>query len=138
MKIEIRFPLASEIKDLVELCKLHAAYEEAEFEENHQELRLTRDLLSSKPKLYCLLAIRSDEIVGYVTFMKQYSTWEAKEYIYMDCLYVKEYARGEGVGELLVNEVKSHGQSLGCSLIQWQTPSFNKRAMKFYDRIGAY
>ena len=24
-----------------------------------------------------------------------------------------------------------------CSHIQWQTPEFNKRAIKFYDRIGA-
>lgn len=27
---------------------------------------------------------------------------------------------------------------LNCKTIQWQTPAFNKRAMKFYERLGAY
>ncbi len=26
---------------------------------------------------------------------------------------------------------------MGCEGIQWQTPIFNTRAMKFYERLGA-
>jgi hypothetical protein len=28
------------------------------------------------------------------------------------------------------------GGKLKCNHIQWQTPDFNKRAIKFYERIG--
>ena len=33
--------------------------------------------------------------------------------------------------------ILKEAQKLECVLIQWQTPDFNKRAMKFYNRIGA-
>ena len=48
-----------------------------------------------------------------------------------------EAARGFGIGEKLVNRMKLETQKLGCDLIQWQTPDFNERAIKFYKRIGA-
>ena len=55
----------------------------------------------------------------------------------MDCLFIKEFVRGYGLGEKLVNKIKQEGKKLRCDLIQWQTPDFNIRAMKFYRRIGA-
>ncbi len=69
--------------------------------------------------------------------MKQFSTWDAEFYIYMDCLFMDDKFRGFGIGEELVNRIKKETKENGCSHIQWQTPVFNKRAMKFYDRIGA-
>ncbi|MFT5917067.1 MAG: hypothetical protein ACI81T_003581, partial [Bacteroidia bacterium] len=37
----------------------------------------------------------------------------------------------------LIRRIQSEAKKLNCSLIQWQTPDFNTRAMKFYKRIGA-
>ena len=65
------------------------------------------------------------------------SYWDAGEYIYMDCLFIKESARSLGIGEKLVRKIQKEGEALGCNLIQWQTPDFNVRAIKFYNRIGA-
>lgn len=36
-----------------------------------------------------------------------------------------------------MDKIKEEAQKLGCAMIQWQTPEFNKRAIKFYKRIGA-
>ncbi len=69
--------------------------------------------------------------------MKQFSTWDAEHYIYMDCLFLNENWRGFSLGEKLVDIIKEEARKLGCSLIQWQTPDFNIRAIKFYNRIGA-
>lgn len=69
--------------------------------------------------------------------MKQFSTWDANNYVYMDCLFLSDKSRGFGIGEKLIQRIKEEAANLDCSLIQWQTPDFNKRAMKFYDRIGA-
>ena len=69
--------------------------------------------------------------------MKQFSTWDAQYYVYMDCLFMQEAARGFGIGEKLVNKMKEESRKSGCDLIQWQTPEFNERAIKFYKRIGA-
>lgn len=133
----IRFVIKSDIPQLIQLCALHAAFEEATYELEGKALRLENDLFAENPKLFCLVVERDGVLLGYATYMKQYATWDAQDYLYMDCLFIKEFARGLGYGEKLVDRIKQEGQQLGCQVIQWQTPDFNTRAMKFYRRIGA-
>ena len=133
----IRFVKKADIQDLVRLCEQHAIFEKSEFDPKNKEEHLIKHLFSNTPSLYCLIVENEDKIIGYATYMKQFSTWDARYYIYMDCLFMKEASRGFGTGEKLIVKIKEHGRELGCSQMQWQTPEFNKRAMKFYDRIGA-
>lgn len=134
---KIRFALPSDVPQLIELCRLHATYEKAGYEKNGKARRLKNDLFNEYPKMYCLVVESNNVLVGYATYMAQYATWDAREYIYMDCLFIKEFARGMGLGEKLVRKIEIEGKKLDCSSIQWQTPDFNTRAIKFYKRIGA-
>ncbi len=133
---EIRFAQKKDLERVVELCELHAIFEKSDYDATGKKEQLEDHLFSDTPSLYCLVAERNDQLVGYATFMKQFSTWDADFYIYMDCLFLTEESRGFGIGEKLKDRIKEEGKKLGCSLIQWQTPAFNTRAMKFYDRIG--
>jgi len=54
----------------------------------------------------------------------------------MDCLYMREEARSQGIGAVFMDRIKELSRDLGCHLIQWQTPDFNVRAIQFYKRIG--
>ncbi len=139
MKIEtkIRFAKLEDLTQILELCELHANYERASYSKKGKAKQLAEDLFAHHPKLYCLVVQHGDGLIAYATYMKQYATWDAAEYIYMDCLFVREFARGFRIGERLVDKIKKEGEKLGCHLIQWQTPDFNTRAMKFYKRIGA-
>lgn len=134
----IRPGRSEDVLAILRLCQAHAAYEKLPFDLNGQDVRLNQDLFSLSPKLFCLVAEVDNEIVAYATYMKQYATWEAAEYVYMDCLFIREEFRSQGIGERLVERIKKESRLLGCSLIQWQTPTFNTRAVKFYKRIGAY
>ena len=69
--------------------------------------------------------------------MKQWSTWNASQYVCMDCLYLTESRRGNGFGKLLLEEVKRYAVHENCKEIQWQTPGSNVEAIKFYQREGA-
>ncbi len=137
IKRHIRFAEPKDIPGIVELCALHAAFEKSGYAREEKAARLERDLFSNAPKLYCLVVESDKQLIGYATYMKQYATWDAMEYIYMDCLYLKPFARGLGIGEKLVQKIQKEGKKLRCNLIQWQTPDFNVRAMKFYKKIGA-
>lgn len=132
----IRFIQKSDVKELVNLCKLHADFEKADFDSTNKEEQLNNHLFSDNPTLYCLVVEKESKIIGYATYMKQFSTWDASFYIYMDCLFMKEEARGFGIGESLINQIKIEAKKLNCNLIQWQTPDFNTEAMRFYYRIG--
>ena len=140
MKISprIRFAEVGDLEALIELCQQHAEYEKSGYSKAGKKERLAADLFCNNPKLYCLVAEANGVLVGYATYMKQYATWEAREYIYMDCIYLKEFARGLRIGEKLMNRIKIEAINLGCDLIQWQTPDFNTRAIQFYKRIGAF
>lgn len=135
--IIIRKAQEADMEELVRLCQLHAAYEKAEYYTDGKREALTSTFCGEDSPMQCLIAIRSGDIVGYATYGKQFSTWDVNYYIYMDCLFLKEEARGHGIGELLVEEIKKDSLLQGCDLIQWHTPTFNTRAMKFYRRIGA-
>ncbi len=133
----IRPAVSNDVSEIIELCKLHAAYEKAEYNTSGKKEKLSASLFSDTPALFCLVVESDKNILGYATYMKQYSTWDACFYIYMDCLFIKEAYRGNRLGEKLVARIKEEAKLLNCDLIQWQTPEFNTRAIKFYYRIGA-
>lgn len=139
MKItsHIRFAKRDDMGSIIELCVLHALYEKVDYAVEGKASQLAKDLFIGHPKLFCLVVECNNELIGYATYMKQYATWDTSEYIYMDCIYLKEFARGLGIGQKLVDRVKLEGRLLGCLVIQWQTPTFNTRAIKFYKRLGA-
>ena len=134
---KIRFVQKKDLLQLVNLCKLHADYEKADYDVQQKEELLNKHLFSDHPSLYCLVVEKEGRLIGYTAYMKQFSTWDATNYIYMDCLFMTEESRGFGIGEKIMDKIKEEAQKLGCAMIQWQTPEFNKRAIKFYKRIGA-
>lgn len=134
---KIRFAKPKDIHEIIDLCQEHAIYEKSDYDKENKNVQLSKDLFSKTPKLYCFVVENDEQLIGYATYMKQYATWDACEYIYMDCLFIKDIARGYGIGEKLVKRIQQEAKLLNCFLIQWQTPNFNTRAIKFYKRIGA-
>lgn len=134
---KIRFAKKEDLDDVVVLCELHAIFEKANYDSSNKAEKLNGYLFSNDPSLYCLVVEKEKKIVGYATYMKQFSTWDANFYIYMDCLFLTEETRGYGIGEKLMDRIKGEGDKIQCSHIQWQTPGFNERAIKFYNRLGA-
>ena len=134
---KIRWAKQRDLESLTKLCQLHANFEKSAYNPKGKIERLYKHIFSDNPSLYCLVVEKDNNLIGYATFMKQFSTWDADYYVYMDCLFLTEESRGLGIGENLIERIKEESSKLGCALIQWQTPDFNKRAMKFYKRIGA-
>lgn len=137
IKANLRFAKPEDMNQIVDLCELHANFERAAYTKKGKAERLLKALFLDNPKLYCLVVEDKNKLIAYATFTKQYATWDAAFYLYLDCLFVIEKYRGLGIGELLINKIKKESNTYGCDLIQWQTPSFNKSAIKFYKKIGA-
>jgi GNAT superfamily N-acetyltransferase len=93
--------------------------------------------LFSAKTIICLVAEHESKIVGYATFMPQFSTWEAGFYLYLDCLYIRETARGRGIGKQMMQGIIDRAKAMDCREIQWQTPFCNKQAIGFYRHLGA-
>ena len=55
----------------------------------------------------------------------------------MDCLFIYEQYRGMGIGARIMQRIQEEGIKMGLEFLQWQTPDFNKDAIKFYNKMGA-
>lgn len=134
----IRRAEPADIQEITKLCAEHAEYEMASYSPEGKAEKLSAFLFAAPhPRLFCLIAETPHGIIGYATYMQEFSTWDAGLFIHLDCLFVRPEARSAGLGEKLIRAVVEHARELGCEQIQWQTPEWNERAINFYHRIGA-
>lgn len=126
-----------DLEEVVRLCAAHAAYERADYDPVGKAEQLRSLMFGASPRLYCIVAEDEGGIIGYATWSLEMSTWDARLYAHMDCLYLDPEARGNGAGQRLVALLSHDALAAGCHLMQWQTPAFNTRAMPFYARLGA-
>ena len=124
---------------VAEFAARHAEYEQATPPPDDLPARLAGLLFDTPaPRLRCLVAELPDgELVGYATCAPELSTWEGREYLHMDCLFLLPGHRGLGLGVLLMDAVAAEARALGLGEVQWQTPTWNDGAVRFYDRLGA-
>lgn len=88
-------------------------------------------------RLWVLVAETDGQAIGYATLTHELSTWTARPYGHLDCLYVDADHRGAGLGHALVRIVLEHAREQGLVEAQWQTPSWNAPAITFYEALGA-
>ncbi|MDH7446431.1 GNAT family N-acetyltransferase [Aquimarina sp. 2201CG14-23] len=132
----IRLAKIEDVQQLIALCKAHASYEKADYDTLGKNELLVAHLFPNNENIKCIVVEEHNKLLGYSTILKQFSTWDANFYLYVDCLYLKEKARGKGLGRKIMNEIKKYAQQEQCN-IQWQTPLFNTNAIKFYESLGA-
>ncbi|TDM00227.1 MAG: N-acetyltransferase [Flavobacteriaceae bacterium] len=137
MDYKIRKLEENDLPTLVELCREHAEYENSEYNPKGKEVQLKNAIFSQNPDLYCYVIESEGEIGGYFSFTFDFSTWDAKDFLYLDCLFLRPNFRGVKIGEAVFERLKRIAIENRCVNIQWQTPTFNHRAIKFYDKIGA-
>jgi GNAT superfamily N-acetyltransferase len=135
--LELRPIAPDDLPQFVALCAEHAAFEQAAFFENGQADRLAVLLFGPRPAAYGLVVARGAELLGFATYIPEFSTWDAAYYLHLDCLFLRPELRGRGVGRRVMAAVAAEARQLGCALMQWQTPDFNHAAIAFYQRLGA-
>ncbi len=125
-----------DLADLVELCREHSNYERASWSDREREEKLAALFLGSGAA-QCWVIDGAGELAGFASANLELSTWDAGHCLHLDCLYLRAAYRGQGWGQALVERVASAALELGAVNLQWQTPSWNDRAAKFYQRLGA-
>ena len=125
-----------DLPELVHLCMEHAVYERSEFHPVGKEAALHDMIFGPTGRLFCLVVEQDARLLGYATYAVECSTWDAAHYMHMDCLFLRPGSRNMGLGKLLMQGIAQHGLRLGVKRMQWQTPSFNVDAVRFYDRLG--
>jgi len=135
VRAQVRAAVPDDAPALVLLCQAHAAYEEIAYQPHGHAQRLRLALQGAR--VHAWLALLGDQPVGYATATLDFATLGAHPFLHLDCLYLEPQARGQALGQALMEAVQDHGRALGCANLQWQTPVWNAPAIRFYDRLGA-
>jgi len=101
------------------------------------EPALARLLAEQPPGVEMIAAISPAGPVGLASFSQLWPGLGARPDIYMKELYVAAFARGTGVGEVLLRALARIAAARGCTRVDWSTSRDNTGAVAFYRRVGA-
>lgn len=87
-------------------------------------------------KIFCLVAIVDNQMVGLAHAKEQLSPLNGKKVGYLDDLFVILPYRGKGVANQLMAHLKLLAESKNWLFIRWITRENNYRAKAFYDKIA--
>ncbi len=74
---------------------------------------------------------------GFALFFHNFSTFEGRPGIYLEDLFVREPARGSGLGQALLAHLAALAVERDCARLEWSVLDWNAPAIGFYEKLGA-
>lgn len=99
---------------------------------------LQRHLFGEPRFALAMLALWSDEVAGYALYFYNYSTFLCRPGLYVEDLYVRPAHRGRGIGQALLQALERQARERDCGRLEWAVLDWNRKAIDFYRRFGAY
>lgn len=137
MSLEIRTATASDVPVIHTLIGGLAEYEKLSHEFVATEDDLRETLFGERPAAEVLIASVDGEDVGFALCFANYSTFLGKPGLYLEDLFVKPHARGEGVGTALLRRLAQIAVERGYGRVEWSVLDWNEPSIGFYKSLGA-
>lgn len=137
MNLKIRKAKKSDAEGIINLIVELAIFEKLVPPDRNAQSRLVKHAFSDKPMFQILIALDDKTPIGYAFYFFTYSTFLAKQTMFLEDIFVSDRYRSSGVGKQLFDELLKIAKSKKCGRLDFTVLNWNKRAMKFYDRLGA-
>ena len=95
--------------------------------------RLLREKLGES-----VFGIYQGEIVSFAYFHQKSSAFTGRSGLYIDGFFVDDCVRGKGLGKIMFQFLAKHSIHRGCELLEWGCLDWNRPAIEFYKKLGAY
>ena len=113
----------------------------AEYEHMSDQVVATPELLEEwifeRGRAEVLLAELAGKIVGFALFFHNFSTFLGRAGIYLEDLFVRPEARGQGTGKALLRGLARIALERGCGRLEWACLDWNAPSIAFYRAQGA-
>jgi GNAT superfamily N-acetyltransferase len=135
--VTIRAATAADVGTVLGFIRDLAAYEKLAEHVVATEDDLRRWLFGPDAVAEVLLAVDDDVPVGFALFFRNFSTFLGRPGLYLEDLFVRESARGRGIGKALLTHLASLAASRGYGRVEWAVLDWNTPAIDFYRSLGA-
>ena len=135
--IEIRPAELEDVPVILTLIKELADYEKLLHEVVATEKLLKETLFGDNSNAEVLLAYSANQVLGFALYFRTFSTFLGRPGIYLEDLYVREFARGNGIGEALLRRLARDTLEMEGGRLEWSVLNWNEPAIGFYKKLGA-
>jgi GNAT superfamily N-acetyltransferase len=137
MPLLIRDAGRDDAATLLRFIRELATYERAEDEVAATAETIEESIFGAGSVSRALICEKDGEAVGMAIWFFNYSTWQARNGLYLEDLYVTPSARGLGAGKALLKRLAQIAVESGCGRFEWSVLDWNEPAIRVYDAIGA-
>jgi GNAT superfamily N-acetyltransferase len=135
--VTVRAATATDVRLVLAFIHELAVYERLERSVVATERDLAAALFGPRPYAEVALACLDGREVGFALFFHNFSTFLGKPGIYLEDLFVRPEARGQGVGKRLLAWLAAIALERGCGRLEWAVLDWNEPSIGFYKGLGA-
>jgi len=114
-----------------------ADYERARHEVVATLADIEHSLFDEGSTVRSLICERDGQAVGFAVYFYSYSTWQGRNGIYLEDLYITPEHRGGGAGREVLRHIAREAVANGCGRFEWSVLDWNEPAIGFYQSLGA-
>ena len=133
----IRLAGLDDVSEIFVLIKELADYERLLDQVIATEELLEETLFGENSNVEVLLAYNENHILGFALYFRSFSTFLGRPGIYLEDLFVREFARGKGIGKALLQRIAKSTLEMGGGRLEWSVLDWNQPAISFYKKMGA-
>jgi GNAT superfamily N-acetyltransferase len=137
MALIIREAVPADAATILRFIQELAIYEKAEHEVASTLETVSSSIFGKGSVTRALICESDGEPIGMAVWFFNYSTWQARNGLYLEDLYVTPDARGLGAGKALLKKLAKIALDNGCGRFEWSVLDWNEPAIRVYEAIGA-
>jgi len=98
---------------------------------------IQRAMFGAGSTAHAFICTIDEEPIGFAVYFYNYSTWNGKNGLYLEDIYITPKYRGKGAGKKLIKHLAKIAVLEDCGRFEWSVLDWNEPAIKFYNSIGA-
>ena len=127
----------ADIPEILVLIRELAEYERLLHEVVATEASLEQALFGAGSNVEAVVARADGVVAGFALYFHNFSTFLSRRGLYLEDLYVRPEHRGKGYGHALLSHLAALALDRGCGRLEWTVLDWNRRAIDFYQAMGA-
>ncbi len=136
MSFVIRAAVPADVPVILRFITDLAIYEKAEHEVKATVESLEATLFGAGSVTEAAILEHDGVAIGFAVWFYTYSTWLARNGLYLEDLYIDPAHRGSGGGKLMMRYLAKRALEKGCGRFEWSVLDWNAPAIRVYDQIG--
>ena len=136
-KITIREASVKDAALLLHFVQELAKEEKAEHEVKAGKEQIIKTLFGKDATAHVIICEADKVPIGHAVYFFNYSTWQGKNGLYIEDLFILAEYRNCGAGKKILKHLSCLALKKDCGRVEWSVLDWNSQAIGFYESLGA-